>query len=120
MSVQMHQKFSEILSIKGVVGVAMLSRSGRVVFQAAADTAAWQGIDALNLAPCENLQEADLFFEHLRLYVRPAGGGFFLVAMHPEAPAAMVRLNCDTLFSNPDGRKKPKKAGWFFKKRAAS
>lgn len=96
----------------------MLSSGGRVIFQAAADTAAWQDIQTLNVAPFENLQEADLFFEHLRLYVRPAGSGYFLVAMHPDAPAAMVRLNCDTLFSNPAGRKKPKKNGWFFKKRA--
>ena len=115
----MQKAFDDILGIEGVRGALLVSPGGETLFRAGGEA----GQDAppagnrLDLEGLAELTEADLFFENVRLYVRPGPWGYLVVFMDHAAPAAMVRLNCDTLAAALQNGKTPRRRGRFFFRR---
>lgn len=97
----MKVKFQEILEIEKTLGVMFFSFKGEILFeeytsatiQIMAPDADWPRI----IQSLENACEADLMYESIRIYFRETNTGYLLVIMEPDAPAAMVRLNCYTI-----------------------
>ena len=115
----MQKAFDDILAIEGVRGALLISPGGETLFRAGGEAGAElplteNGLDMEGLA---ELTEADLFFENVRLYVRPGPWGYLVVLMDHAAPAAMVRLNCDTLTTVLHDGKTTRRRGRFFFRR---
>ncbi len=112
----MEKVFNDILDIQGVREAILISPHGETVFRAGREagdgpTFPESGLDVASFAA---LTEVDLFFEDTRLYVRSGPWGYLMVLMDHATPAAMVRLNCDTLAAVLGNEKKPHKRGRFF------
>ena len=62
------------------------------------------------------IKEADIVYEHRRIYIRKSQVGYLIVLMDIYAPIAMVRLNCDIIL--PQLKKKKGSRGFmrFFKR----
>lgn len=117
----MEKVFDDILDIQGVWEVLLTSPEGKVIFRAGRGPHTGTGAsfpdDSMDIRGFAGLAEADLFFEDARLYVRPAPSGYLMVLMDPGAPAAMVRLNCDTLATTLKNGKTGRKRSRFIFKR---
>lgn len=117
----MEKVFKDILAIPGVWEVLLTSSEGKVVCRAGGGNHTGTGAcfpqDRLDTRGFEGLAETDLFFEDARLYVRPAPSGYLMVLMDPKAPAAMVRLSCDTSAAALKNGSNGKKRSRFFFKR---
>jgi hypothetical protein len=111
----------DVLSMEDVRGVMLFSTTGELLFNAFTSPPeenltkkSWTPfIDVLS-----DVQEAELVFDRLKLYIRKAQVGFLMVIMEPSGSVSMMRLHCDVLIpsltSQPTG--KPKGISRFFKK----
>ncbi len=115
----MESAFNDILDIEGVRGALLISPAGETVYRAGSTAAADIGPtrNGLDLEGLADLTEADLFYENARLYLRPGPWGYLVVVMDHDAPAAMVRLNCDALTAAlQKGGKSRRKTRLFFRR----
>jgi hypothetical protein len=111
----------DVLSMEDVRGVMLFSTTGELLFNAFTSPPeenltkkSWTPfIDVLS-----DVQEAELVFDRLKLYIRKAQIGFLMVVMESSGSVSMMRLHCDVLIpsltNQPNG--KPKGISRFFKK----
>jgi hypothetical protein len=97
----MRARLQELLEIDHIVGVMFISFQGDTLCEAFAphaptDVSSGEGWAQL-VQSFAGIHEADLIFENKRFYLRKADSGYLLVIMETYAPAAMVRLSCDTI-----------------------
>lgn len=96
----MKEPFADILSLEGVHGVLVLSSGAEVLYDRfySADVrlpkdAEWRALVSL----LDRINEVDVLYETLRLYLRRTDSGHLVVVADPGASGAMLRLNCDIL-----------------------
>lgn len=105
----MKAQLQEILEIEKTLGVMFFSLKGERLFEEY--TSAALQIMAPNndwpriIQSLEDALEADFIYENKRLYFRKMNNGYLLVIMESDAPAAMVRLSCDTILPPQKGGK---------------
>ncbi|MGB5984312.1 MAG: hypothetical protein WBG37_03325 [Desulfobacterales bacterium] len=115
----MEEIFKDLMEIREVIGVVLRSSDGRIQYQTFCEGAAYD-LDQLQpaLDALKQIQEADVVFTHLRLYLRQTQAGQLLVVMARGVPIAMVRLHCDMIIprlSPPQGSIGKKKLWGLFK-----
>jgi hypothetical protein len=115
----MRAQLQELLEIDKILGVMFLTFDGEKIFEEF-NTPSLQVISpkedwAQFVKSLEGAQEADFLFENKRFYFRRADNGYLLVIMENDAPAAMVRLSCDTIIPaiKAEGAKAKKGRGLF-------
>jgi hypothetical protein len=94
-------QIQEILEIDKTLGVIFFSFDGEklyekfssIVLEIMAPENDWP----LIIHSLEDASEAEFMYETQKLYFRKADIGYLLVIMEPDAPAAIVRLNCDSI-----------------------
>lgn len=64
----------------------------------------------------KEIREADVVFEHQRIYIRRSEIGYLIILMDIYAPIAMVRLNCDIILPQLKNKKGSKGFMRFFKR----
>ena len=96
--------FKDILGIKGVKGIMVFTRDGKLAFKHFVDpyhydpeAKDWWGLYIYTL---DGIREAELVFERDRLYIRRAKEGYLFVLASNTAPTPMIRLNCEILLSS--------------------
>lgn len=98
----MKTQLQEILEIEKTLGVMFFSLEGEklfeeftsIVLEIMAPENDWPRI----IQSLEGALEAEFLYETKRLYFRKADiGGYLLVIMEPDAPAAIIRLCCDSI-----------------------
>lgn len=113
----MKTQLQEILEIDKILGVMFFSFHGEKLFEKFT-SAAMQIMAPDNDWPriirsLEDVSEADFMYESKRLYFRKANIGYLLVIMETDAPAAMVRLSCDTILPTLKAGKMSRVKGLF-------
>ncbi|MFP4474252.1 MAG: hypothetical protein ACLFOY_01745 [Desulfatibacillaceae bacterium] len=101
----MREAFDEILSTKDVDGVILFSPEGELLFKEfnSEHMREVTGLDwNLLKGVLDDVREADLVYEHKRLYFRKTAWGNLVIVMGLFAPIAMVRLSCDLLAAPPE------------------
>lgn len=114
----MDQFFKDLLDINEVHGVILRDFGGEVEYQNFRNSISF---DPERLKPILDslvqIQEADIIFANLRIYLRRSAAGHLLVVMARTVPIAMVRLHCDMIIpSLKPARKRSSKGFWGFKK----
>ena len=107
----MKKLFADILSIKDVKGVMIVSFNGDLIFAEFSSPLSekpvnrdWKSfVDSLN-----GVREANLGFEKGMLYVKKTEIGYLVIPMGFLASAPMVRLTCDVLLPSINKYKKDK------------
>jgi hypothetical protein len=116
----MESLFKDIMTIRGVQGIVLLSGDGRIVFESEVGPKKGPSKRYTNwrklLDVIQNAREADFVFENGRLYLRRTGSGFLLVSMDSFASIAMVKLNCDIVLPQLAQSKHSKGLKGFFKR----
>ena len=108
----MKKLFADLLDLKDVNGIIVVSFDGDLIFEDFASPLSekpenhdWKSfVESLNGA-----KEANLVFEKGTLYVRKTKLGYLVVSMGFLASAPMVRLTCDVLLPSINKIKKGKK-----------
>lgn len=113
--------FQDILETKGVTGVMLLDFDGAPVYQKFNSSQPRQ-LKEKNwpefIAGLSSVQEAEVVFEQVLVYITRVIPGFLFILMDRSAPVALVRLNCNILLpSLNQPEEKPKGLGRFFKKK---
>lgn len=115
----MDEQLKDIIEIEQFLGIIYFSFDGNVLFQYYKQKEP-QGIDGWDLslfaAALDKIQEAELVFENIMLYIIKGRKGFLLAALGRLAPLALVRLNCNILLATLDKEsQKPKGLARFLK-----
>lgn len=105
----MKKIFNDLIDLKDVNGVILISFDGEVIYEDFSSPLAerpesrdWRSfVESLNGA-----KEANLVFEKGTLYVRETKIGYLVVSMGFLASAPMVRLTCDVLLPSINKFKK--------------
>jgi hypothetical protein len=107
--VEMNELFQDILDMEDVFGLMLFSFEGKLLFKAFPlppsedpETRDWWPLFTASL---DGVKEADLLFDHRRLYIRETDMGYLMVLMGSLAPTAMLRLNCDILLPKLRGKR---------------
>ena len=115
----MQKIFRDVLSLKGVNGVILMSSDGAVIFkhfqksaEDLSDKWSWKKF----VGALKGIKEADLIYEKSRIYIRRSDLGYLLVIMERQAPIAMLRLNCDIILPALKPANASKGLKRFFKK----
>ena len=106
----MKELFEDILRMKGIKGVLLLSVNGELLYSESRGDQPpdLKKVDWKNILPTlDRTRETDLVFERGRVYVRKTDLGYLLIPMNNQASVAMLRLNCDILLPSL----KPAKGG---------
>lgn len=108
----------DILQLKDVKGVMLFTATGELLFNELTAPVN-EKLKKKQWAPFINalsgIQEAELVFDSLRLYIRSAEIGFLIVIMGLSASVSLMRLHCDVLLPSLT-LKKSKGIFQFFKK----
>ena len=117
----MKELFRQILGMKDVKGIMLLSFEGEIIFEEFSSPLSGKpeskGWWRLFIHSLNRTIEADLVFEKSRIYVRRTETGYLLILMGVLASSAMIRLNCDTLLSSLEQKNNAKGLRRFFKKK---
>ena len=116
----MDEQLKNIMEIEQFLGIIYFSFDGNVLFKYYKQKES-QGIDGWDLslfaAALDKIQEAELVFENIMLYIIKGRNGFLLAVLGRLAPLALVRLNCNILLATLDKEsQKPKGLTRFLKK----
>ena len=112
---------SELIEIEHVEGAVFLSENGMVIQRhlvpeldsevadkdwraAAGSGTGWEAIANV----FSGIREAEMVFEHRRIYCRSLADGYLIVVMKEDASSEMVRLSVDALIAE-DGRGRKRK-----------
>ena len=109
----MKMLFDDLFSVKGVLGILVVSSDRSVVFQdlTRLKMDGLKGTDLeMPLLLFDRIEEADLLFECYRIYIRKCPLGLLWVIMQPDASGAMIRLQCDIIAPGMK-QQKPMKRG---------
>lgn len=116
----MKERFKDILSLSDVKGAVVVSPSGQILFQhfiAAPAEALPEPVFQKLAAALTSVDELELLFEDIRLYIRKYSKGFVIIVTGRFARMSMVRLSCNILIPGlSDDAKKPKGLSRFFKR----
>ena len=117
----MRELFRDTLEIKGVTGVMLLNYEGEPVYQEFNSPHSRELKEknwAALIAGLNPIQEAEVVFEQVLLYIIRVKPGYLFILMNRTAPMALVRLNCNVILPslNQSGAK-PKGLGRFFRKK---
>ena len=108
--------FRDLLEMTDVAGLALFSCGGNSGRVAAPQAIFSQGIDTDSLLPlveaASEAAEAELVFEHGRLYLRRTKVGTLVVQLDPFASVALVRLQCDVLLPDLEKRANGRRWRW--------
>jgi len=118
----MDEHLKQIMDIEAVRGVLYFSFEGEILVQHDTQNA-FQGLNRMRLAlfsaELHNIQEAELVFEDLILYIVRGLGGYLLAALSRSAPVALVRLNANILLAALDKEsRKPRGLARFLKRKS--
>jgi hypothetical protein len=115
----MKELFKDILHMKEVEGIILLTFDGRLVYKefkpsltGTPENLDWPSV----LSVLEGLREADFNFENGRIYCRRTGVGYLVVISKGNLSGAMLRLNCDILMPSLNPSKQSRSLKRFFKK----
>jgi len=116
----MDEHLKDIKEIEQVLGIIHFSFDGNVLFQYYKQKEP-QGINGWDLSlfvvALDKIQEAELVFKNILLYIIKGRKGFLLAVLGRLAPVALVRLNCNILLATLDKEsEKPKGLSRFLKK----
>jgi len=116
----MDENIKDLMEIEQVLGIIYFSVDGSVLFRYYRQKEP-QGIDGWDLSlfavALDKIQEAELVFENIMLYIIKGRAGFLLTVLGRSAPVALVRLNCNILLATLDKEsQKPKGLTRFLKK----
>jgi hypothetical protein len=121
-NVEMKELFQDILDMEDVFGLMLFSFEGKLLFKAFPlpppedpETRDWWPLFTASL---DGVKEADLLFDHRRLYIRETDMGYLMVLMGSLAPTAMLRLNCDMLLPKLKEKRPARGLMRIFKKRS--
>ncbi len=96
----MEELFDEMLSIKDVTGVMLVSLNGEILYRNFSpslrgdpESKDWSSF----IQSFSDIQETELVFQKKRIYIRKTKAGYLMVLMGLSASMSMVRLNCDVL-----------------------
>lgn len=116
----MKELLKDILEIKGVNGVVILTDEGDVIFKEISlntlmkiDEMDW----SLFVGTIENAREVELIYNKGLVYVRKVAFGYLVVIVELYEQIAMIRLNCDIVLPNLQDLKTNKKYKKLFKKK---
>lgn len=116
----MKEQFKDILSLSDVKGALVVSPSGQIVFQRFTTEPAEilpEPVFQKLVTALTSVDEMELLFEDIRLYIRKYSKGFIIIVTGRFAHMSMVRLNCDILIPVlSDDASKPKGLARFFKR----
>lgn len=116
--------FKDVLGIDGVHGLLVISDEGGLTiskfpreFQHEEEKLGQIDWEPLTVE-LTGVNDAELLYDNIRLYVKKNEAGFLIVILGYEAPISMVRLNCEILLPLL-GRMKPagKKISALFRKK---
>ena len=115
----MEDLFEDVLNLKGVKGVLLLSFDGDIISKhfpipVSKDPEKWDWESFV--AALEGVKETELVFENSRIYIRRSDLGYLLVILDRQTPVAMLRLNCDILLPSLKPATSSKGIKRFFKK----
>jgi len=120
--VEMKELFQDILDMEDVFGLMHFSFEGKLLFKAFPlspsedpETRDWWPLFTASL---DGVKEADLLFDHRRLYIRETDMGYLMILMGSLAPTAMLRLNCDMLLPKLKGKRPAKGLRRIFKRKS--
>jgi len=116
--------FKDVLGIDGVHGLLVISDEGGLTLTKFSNQFKdeEEKLSRIDWAPftieLTSVNEAELFYETTRFYVKKSEAGYLIVLLGYEAPISMVRLNCEIMLPLLD-RMKPtsKKIGALFRKK---
>ena len=98
----MQKILDDIVQLDHVKGCLIIGPAGQVVCSKfaseplhAPESFPWR--DLTN--HLDGMKEADILFAESRCYLRPSPDGYLVILMEPYAVLAMIRLQCDVLFS---------------------
>jgi hypothetical protein len=121
-NVEMKELFQDILDMEDVFGLMLFSFEGKLLFKAFPlppaedpETRDWWPLFTASL---DGVKEADLLFDHRRLYIRETDMGYLMVLMGNLTPTAMLRLNCDMLLPKLKEKRPARGLMRIFKKRS--
>ena len=96
----MQEVFDEMLTIKDVTGVMLISLTGDMIYSnfepglsKIQEDRNWFALTQT----LDDIKEAELVYRQKRIYIRKTEVGFLVVLMGLSASTSMVRLNCDVL-----------------------
>ena len=116
----MRDLFNDVMDIKGVKGIVLLSGEGKVLYDTDANNKTNTGKPYANwnklLVSLGEAREAEFLFENGRLYLRKTHDGFMVIRMQLMASIAMVKLNCDILLPQLKNTANSKGLKGFFKR----
>ncbi len=120
--IEMKALFQDILDMEDVFGLMLFSFEGKLLFKEFPlppaedpETRDWWPLFTASL---DGVKEADLLFDHRRLYIRETDMGYLMVLMGSLAPTAMLRLNCDMLLPNLKEKRPARGLMRIFKRRS--
>ncbi len=108
----MNISFEDLFDISGVLGIMVTSNERSIIYQ---DITKLQHIKItesdleISSLLLDGIKEVDLLFDRYRIYIRQCPVGFLWVILDPDAPAAMVRLQCDIITPKMTLKKQSKK-----------
>lgn len=108
----LNTSFDDIFDISGVLGILVVSPEGKIFYQDITKLQQAKIKEAdleLSSLLLDGVKEVDLLFGRYRIYIRKCPVGFLWVVLDPEAPAAMVRLQCDIITPKMTLKKQAKK-----------
>jgi hypothetical protein len=121
-NVEMKELFQDILDMEDVFGLMLFSFEGKLLFKAFPlppsedpETRDWWPLFTASL---DGVKEADLLFDHRRLYIRETDMGYLMVLMGSLAATAMLRLNCDMLLPKLKEKRPARGLMRIFKRRS--
>jgi len=116
----MKDLLKDVLSIKGVQGIILLSGEGNIIFDSMEGNRSGKNQTFSNwkklIDVLKNAREADFVLENGRFYIRQTHDGYLLISMQLLASIAMIKLNCDILLPHLKSTKSNKGIKGFFKR----
>jgi len=115
----MRELLKDILEIKGVNGVFIISDQGETLFKevTANSSAKIEDVDFnIFIESVRGYREIELLYENGRIYIRKFEFGFVIVVVDLHVQIAIIRLNCDIILPALHGLKTNKKYKKLFKK----
>jgi hypothetical protein len=116
---KIHNILNDIKDVEHVRGCLFLTNEGAIAHahfstpqEIEAEKYPWLSL----IESLSKLNEVDILFDNIRLYIRKTNEGYLLLILEVYAILSMIKLHCNVLVSQLDSNK-PKKLSRFFKNR---
>jgi hypothetical protein len=114
----MQDKLKDIHELDHVLGCLLINNDGAIVhaFFSSPQTTAPEGHDwAFFVKALGDVQEVEIIFDDMRMYIRKTKTGYLLILAEIYAMLSLIRLHCDVVMPKLD-QHKPKGLKRFLKK----